>query len=131
MCPRATHRAILSRSGRNNASVTTDGQSSARHAHSKQDEFVYLIEGEFVLVTDAGRETIGPGTCIGFPAGTGDGHHLLNLIEKDAALLVVGDRTPNDEVTYPDIDLELKAGPDGAKGFRHKDGTPYPRVALD
>lgn len=46
--------------------VLPGGQSSARHAHTKQDEFVYVIEGEFVLVTDAGRETVGPGTCIGF-----------------------------------------------------------------
>ena len=108
--------------------VQPGGQSSARHAHSKQDEFVYVIEGELVLVTDAGREIVGPGTCIGFPAGTGDGHHFLNLTETDATFLVVGDRTADDEVTYPDIDLELKAGPNGAKGFRHKDGTPYPRV---
>jgi len=84
-----------------------------------------------VLVTDAGRETVGPGACIGFPAGTGDGHHFLNLTDKDAAFLVVGDRTSGDEVTYPDIDLELKTGSDGVKGFRHKDGTPYPRVTRD
>jgi uncharacterized cupin superfamily protein len=90
-----------------------------------------VIEGELVLVTDAGRENVGPGMCIGFPAGTGDGHHFLNLTDKDAALLVVGDRTADDEVTYPDIDLELKAGPDGTKGFFRKDGTPYPRVARD
>jgi quercetin dioxygenase-like cupin family protein len=87
------------------------GQSSARHAHSKQDEFVYVLEGGFVLVTDADRETVGPGTCIGFPAGTGDGHHFLNLTGNDAVFLVVGDRTAGDEVTYPDIDLEFKAGP--------------------
>ena len=56
--------------------VVPGGQSSARHAHSKQDEFVYIVEGEFVLVTDAGRETVRPGTCIAFPAGTGDGNHF-------------------------------------------------------
>jgi uncharacterized cupin superfamily protein len=84
-----------------------------------------------VLVTDAGRETVGVGTCIGFPAGTGDGHHFLNLTKKDAVFLVVGDRTTGDEVTDPDIDLELKAGLDGAKGFFHKDGTPYPRMTRD
>jgi uncharacterized cupin superfamily protein len=111
--------------------VKPGGQSSARHAHSRQDEFVYVLEGEFVLVTDAGRETVGPGTCIGFQAGTGDGHHFLNLTEKDAAFLVVGDRTADDQVTYPDIDLELKAGSDGAKGFHHKDGTPYPHAPRD
>src|SRR5437762_1756399 len=117
--------------GVNLVRVLPDGQSSARHTHSKQDEFVYVLEGEFVLVTDAGRETVGPGTCIGFPAGTGDGHHFLNLTAKDAIFLVIGDRTAGDEVTYPDIDLELKTGPDGVRGFRRKDGTPYPRAARD
>jgi uncharacterized cupin superfamily protein len=109
--------------------VLPGGQSSARHAHSKQDEFVYVFEGEFVLVTDAGRETVGPGTCIGFPAGTGDGHHFLNLTQNDAVFLVIGDRTAGDDVMYPDIDLELRSGPDGVKGYHRKDGTPYPRAA--
>jgi uncharacterized cupin superfamily protein len=107
------------------------GQSSARHAHSEQDEFVYVLEGEFVLVTDADRETAEPGTCIGFPAGTGDGHHFLNLTQKDAVFLVIGDRTAGDEITYPDIDLELKTGPDGVRAFHHKDGRPYPRATGD
>jgi uncharacterized cupin superfamily protein len=87
--------------------------------------------GELVLVTDAGREIVVPSTCIGFPAGTGDGHHFLNLTQKDAVFLVIGDRTAGDEVTYPDIDLELKAGPDGVRGFHRKDGKPYPRAARD
>src|SRR6266487_983346 len=76
-------------------------------------------------------DLVRPGTCIAFPAGTGDGHHFLNVTDKDAAFLVVGDRTPGDEATYPDIDLELKAGPDGVKTFRHKDGTPYPKRERD
>jgi uncharacterized cupin superfamily protein len=117
--------------GVNFVRVVPGGQSSARHAHSKQDEFVYVVEGELVLVTDAGRETVGPGTCIAFPAGTGDGHHLLNLTDRDAAFLVVGDRTPGDEVTYPDIDLRLGMGADGKRGFLHKDGTPYPPTPRD
>src|SRR3954453_18308929 len=111
--------------------VEPGGQSSARHCHSKQDEFVYVLEGEFVLVTEAGRETVGPGTCVGFPAGTGDGHHFLNLTQKDAIFLVIGDRTADDEGMDPDTHLELKAGPDGVRGFRRKDGTPYPRAARD
>jgi uncharacterized cupin superfamily protein len=111
--------------------VEPGGQSSARHCHSKQDEFIYVLEGEFVLVTDAGRETVGPGTCIAFPAGSGDGHHFLNDTGEDAAFLVVGDRTAGDEVSYPDIDLELKAGSDGVKAFRHKDGTPWPNSERD
>lgn len=114
--------------GINFVRVEPGGQSSARHSHTKQDEFVYIIEGEFVLVTDAGRETVGPGTCIAFPAGTGDGHHFLNETDKDATFLVVGDRTPGDEVTYPDIDLALNAGSDGVKTFRHKGGAPYPKL---
>ena len=128
---RLGNHAGLKNFGVNLVGVAPDGQSSARHAHSKQDEFVYVLEGELVLVTDAGRETVGPGTCVGFPAGTGDGHHFLNLTPKDAVFLVVGDRTAGDEVTYPDIDLELKAGPDGTRGFYRKDGTPYPRAARD
>jgi len=67
-------------------------------------------------------------TVIAFQAGTGDGHHFLNATDNDAAFLVVGDRTLGDEVTYPDIDLELKAGPDGDRKFRHKDGSPYPKI---
>ena len=117
--------------GANLIRVEPGGQSSARHAHSKQDEFVYILEGEFVLVTDAGRVIVRPGSCIAFPAGTADGHHFLNETDRDAAFLVVGDRTAGDDVIYSDIDLELKAGPDGAKTFRHKDGTPYPKHERD
>jgi len=106
--------------------VVPGGQSSARHAHTRQDEFVYVLEGEFVLVTDGGRQTVGPGTCIGFPKATGDGHHFLNETDRDAIFLVVGDRTPGDETTYSDIDLELKGGPDGMPNWLHKDGSPYP-----
>jgi uncharacterized cupin superfamily protein len=117
--------------GVNYVRVAPGGQSSARHAHQKQDEFVYVVEGEFVLVTDAGRETVGPGTCIGFPAGTGDGHHFLNLTDRDAAFLVVGDRTAGEEVTYPDIDLAIKPGSDGKGAHFHKDGSPYPPLPRD
>jgi uncharacterized cupin superfamily protein len=117
--------------GVNLVRVTPGGQSSARHAHSKQDEFVYVIQGEFVLVSDAGRETVGAGTCIAFPAGTGDGHHLLNLTDRDATFLVVGDRAPDDEVTYPDIDLRIGIGTDGERGFLHKNGAPYPPAPRD
>jgi uncharacterized cupin superfamily protein len=121
----------LTNYGVNFVRVLPGGQSSARHAHSKQDEFVYVIEGEFILVSDAGREIVKPGDCIGFPAGTGDGHHFLNLTQTDATFLVVGDRAAGDEVTYPDIDLELTVGPDGVRGFRRKDGTLYPPSARD
>src|SRR3954447_19052889 len=69
--------------GVNFVRVEPGGQSSARHAHTEEDEVVYIVEVEFVLVTGAGRETVGPAACIAFPASTGDGHHLLNLTESD------------------------------------------------
>lgn len=117
--------------GVNLVRVVPGGQSSARHAHSKQDEFVYIVEGKFLLVTDAGREAVEAGTCIAFPAGTGDGHHFLNLTDRDATFLVVGDRAADDEVTYPDIDLRIGVGADGRRGFLRKDGTPYPPAPRD
>ena len=84
-----------------------------------------------MLVTDAGREPVGPGTCIAFPAGTGDGHHFVNLTDRDAMFLVVGDRTTGDEVTYPELDLRIGIGTDGKRGFLLKDGTPYPPAPRD
>ena len=114
--------------GVNLVRVVPGGQSSARHAHTKQDEFVYVISGQLVLVTDAGREKVGPGTCIGFPANTGDGHHFLNETNTDAVFLVAGDRTAGDDVSYPDIDLVLASGVDRPKGFYSKDGARYPHV---
>ncbi len=99
--------------------------SSMRHWHSRQDEFVYVLEGELALVTDAGEQTLGPGMAAGFAAGSGDGHHLVNRSDRDAIYLEVGDRSPGDDVVYPDVDLALPHRPDGAKLFTHKDGKPY------
>ena len=105
--------------------LAAGGQSSARHTHSKQDEFMMVLSGELVLETDEGRQTLGPGMCAGFPAGGGNAHRFLNLSDRDATFLVVGDRTPGDEGTYPDIDLAAGIGPDGRYVFTRKDGTPY------
>lgn len=98
--------------------------SSQRHWHTAEDEFVYVLEGEVVLVTDAGEEVLRAGDCAGFKAGERDGHHLQNRSNADAVLLEVGSRDPaHDGVDYPDIDLSIRAG---ARTFLHKDGTPYP-----
>lgn len=98
--------------------------SSQRHWHTAEDEFVYVLEGEVVLVTDAGEEVLRAGDCAGFRAGERDGHHLQNRSNADAVLLEVGSRDPaHDGVDYPDIDLSIRAG---ARTFLHKDGTPYP-----
>jgi uncharacterized cupin superfamily protein len=102
--------------------------SSQRHWHLAEDEFVYVLEGEVVLVTDAGEQLMGPGDCAGFLAGAADGHHLQNRSDKEAVLLEVGSRRPEDDAgAYPDIDLAL---PTRGGGYVHKDGTPYPAGAL-
>jgi uncharacterized cupin superfamily protein len=99
--------------------------SALRHAHSRQDELVYILEGHPVLVTDRGETPLRPGMCAGFPAGSGDAHHLLNRSEREVVYLEVGDRSAGDTVAYPDDDLAAIAGPDGKWRFVHKDGTPY------
>lgn len=105
--------------------IEPGGQSSARHAHSKQDEFVWVVEGEVVLETNEGRQTLGPGACAGFAAGSGNAHRFVNESGRDAVILVVGDRTPFDEVTYPDIDNHARAGADGRYVHTRKDGSPH------
>lgn len=114
----------LTNFGVNLTRIEPGGQSSWRHAHSRQDEFVWVIEGEPVLETNAGRQTLRPGHCAGFPAGTGDAHRFLNPGTTDVVLLVIGDRTVGDEVAYPDIDLAGVMGADGRFRFTRKDGTP-------
>ena len=105
--------------------IVPGGQSSLRHAHTAQDEFIYVLEGTPLLETNDGSQLLSPGMCAGFPAGTGDAHRFRNLTEKDVLLLVVGDRSPNDHVHYPEVDLHLEPQPDGSRRVLHKDGTPY------
>jgi len=99
--------------------------SSLRHAHAKQDEFVYVLEGEPTLVTNSGETLLKPGMCAGFKAGTGDAHHLVNRGAAAAVFLEIGDRTPGDAVRYPDDDIQAALGPDGKWKFSRKDGTPF------
>jgi uncharacterized cupin superfamily protein len=99
--------------------------SSLRHAHSRQDEFIYVLEGEPTLVTNAGESVLQPGMCAGFPAGGGDAHHLVNRSPQDVVYLEVGDRTAGDAATYPDDDLVAVMAPDGRWRFTRRDGTPY------
>jgi uncharacterized cupin superfamily protein len=101
------------------------GVSALRHAHTKQDEFVYILSGTAILRTDAGETTLGPGMCAGFRAGSGDGHQLVNRTEEDVVYLEVGDRSAGDAVAYPDDDIQATLGDDRVWRFTHKDGTPY------
>ncbi len=107
------------------AKVAPGGQSALRHAHGKQDEFVYILEGEATLLTDAGESILKPGMCAGFKAGTGDAHHLVNRTNKDVVFLEVGDRSAGDSVSYPDDDVVAVFGSDGKFKYSRKDGTPY------
>ena len=101
------------------------GMSALRHTHTREDEFIYVIEGEPILMTNAGETQLRPGMCAGFKAGSGDAHHLLNRSGGDIVYLEVGDRNPGDTVIYPDDDIGRALTPAGERIFVHCDGTPY------
>ena len=110
--------------GVNLTTIKPGSASALRHWHVKQDEFIYMVSGELVLVTDAGEQLLTAGMCAGFPAGAANAHHLVNRTGRDAVYLEVGDRTPGDSATYPDDDIVARAV-DGGWQFTRKDGTPY------
>ncbi len=99
-------------------------ESALLHRHTVQDEFVYVLEGEPTLVTEAGEVALRAGMCAGFRPG-GPAHHLVNRSGRDVVVLEVGTRLEGDQVFYPDDDLEAVAGPDGKWRMAHKDGRPY------
>ncbi|RZJ81550.1 MAG: cupin domain-containing protein [Brevundimonas sp.] len=99
--------------------------SSQRHWHSAEDEFVWILEGEVVLVENGGETALKAGDCAGFKAGVADGHKIENRSGRDALLLEVGSRRPGqDSADYPDIDMVFPAGADR---YFHRDGSPYPK----
>ena len=111
--------------GVNLTRIPPGGHSALRHVHTKQDEFVYILEGEPTLVTNSGETQLRPGMCAGFKAGNRDAHHLVNRTTKDAVYLEIGDRGAGDEVAYPDDDLMARDGANGKRLFTRRDGTPY------
>jgi uncharacterized cupin superfamily protein len=110
--------------GVNLTTLPPGAQSALRHWHALQDEFVYVVSGELVLITDAGEQILKAGMAAGFPAGRPDAHYLVNRSPTDATYLEVGDRTSGDAVTYPEDDIEARLK-DGRWSFTRKDGTPY------
>jgi len=114
----------LTNFGVNLTRIVPGGMSALRHAHSRQDEFIYVLEGQPTLVTDEGKTQLAPGMCAGFSAGTGNGHQLVNETDADVLYLEVGDRSEGDSATYPDDDLQAHLI-DGQWRFTHKNGTPY------
>jgi uncharacterized cupin superfamily protein len=114
----------LANFGVNLTRMAPGAMSALRHSHTRQDEFVYILQGHPTLHTDEGRTRLAPGMCAGFRAGTGNGHHLVNETQEEVVYLEVGDRTPGDEGHYPDDDLKA-VQVDGKWRFLHKDGSPY------
>jgi len=114
----------LTNFGVNLTRLVPGGSSALRHAHFKQDEFVYVLEGRPTLQTDDGKIALAPGMCAGFKAGTGNAHRLINETSEDVVYLEVGDRGPGDAVSYPDDDIRADFV-DGKWCYAHKDGTPY------
>jgi uncharacterized cupin superfamily protein len=108
----------------NLTTIHPGGESALLHRHSRQDEFIYVLQGEPTLVTDEGELKLSPGMCAGFPA-QGIAHQLVNRTDTAIVYLEIGDRTAGDEGSYPVDDLKAALGPDGKWQFTHKDGRPY------
>jgi uncharacterized cupin superfamily protein len=115
----------LSNFGVNLTRLAPGAMSALRHAHSRQDEFIYILSGHPVLRTDAGETPLSPGMCAGFRSGTENGHQLINPTGSEVVYLEVSDRTADDTVSYPDVDLKAVTADNGTRAFVHKDGTPY------
>lgn len=100
-------------------------QSSQRHWHEEEDEFLYVLEGAVTVVEDDGDHVLTPGMAACWPKGVPNAHCLRNHSDAPVFYLVVGTRLPNDTCHYPDIDLHY-ARQNGVRIMAHKDGTPYP-----
>jgi uncharacterized cupin superfamily protein len=98
--------------------------SALQHWHTREDEFIYVLEGELMLVTGAQEQLLTPGMAAGFAAGKADGHCLVNRSAADAVYLEIGERRPDDGIHYPDAYLDVRTV-DGVRICLHKDGTPY------
>ena len=114
----------LTKIGVNYTKLMPGKESSMRHWHTHEDELVYMLLGEVVLVTDAGEQTLRAGQYAGFPAGRTDGHHLVNRGKEPAVYLEISNRDREDSAQYPDVDLCWNA-PESRGKFSHKDGKPY------
>ena len=114
----------LTNFGVNLTRLAPHASSALRHAHTRQDEFIYILQGHPTLHTDEGHTPLAPDMCAGFKAGTGNAHRLINETEEEVLYLEVGDRVLGDAASYPDDDLKALVV-DEKWEFRHKDGTPY------
>jgi uncharacterized cupin superfamily protein len=114
----------LKKIGINQTTLPPGKESSMRHWHTHEEEFIYVIEGEVVLCTEAGEQTLKAGMCAGFPLDTRDGHNLVNRSSRPAVYLEISNRDPNDGAWYPDVDLQYH-GASAAVKFTRKDGSKF------
>jgi uncharacterized cupin superfamily protein len=116
----------LTQFGVNLTRLKPGAATALRHWHEREDEFVYILEGEVVLVEDEGETVLKAGDCAGFKASIPNGHNLINKTDRDALMLEVGTRAPRERAHYPDVDLVYEVDDEaGSRKILHKDGTPY------
>jgi uncharacterized cupin superfamily protein len=116
----------LDQFGFNLTTLKPGATSSLRHWHEKENEIVFILEGEVVLIEDTGEIVLKPGDAAGFKANVRNGHHLVNKSNRDAVYLEIGTRSQHERVEYPDVDLLVIRDEKGAR-YTHKDGKPYPK----
>jgi len=115
----------LTKIGVNLTTLFPGKESSMRHFHTHEDEMLFVIEGEVVLVSDEGEQVLTAGTCAGFPAGNANGHQLVNRSARPARYLEISNRDREDSAAYSDVDLQYRKGPSGEAIYTRKDGTQY------
>jgi uncharacterized cupin superfamily protein len=114
----------LDQFGVNLTTLKPGAASSLRHCHEMEDEFVYILEGEVVLIEDAGEILLKPGDAAGFKADSGNGHHLVNRSTRDVVYLEIGTRSKHERVDYADVDMLVVRDDNGSR-YTHKNGEPY------
>jgi uncharacterized cupin superfamily protein len=114
----------LTQFGVNLTTLKPGAASSLRHSHEQEDEFVYILEGELVLIEDEGETMLGPGDAAGFKADSGNGHQLINRTARDAIYLEIGTRAQHERVDYADVDMLMIRDDKGAR-YTHKNGDAY------
>jgi uncharacterized cupin superfamily protein len=115
----------LTKIGVNLTTLPPGKESSMRHFHTREDELVFVLDGEVILRTDEGEQVLTAGMCAGFAAGSKNAHHLVNRSDRPARYLEISNRDPEDGAEYPDVDLVYRKAADGSPEFTRKDGTKY------
>jgi uncharacterized cupin superfamily protein len=115
----------LTKIGVNLTTLPPGKESAMRHWHTREDELVFILEGEVILRTNEGEQRLVAGMCAAFPAGAQNGHQLVNRSDRPARYLEMSNRDPDDTAEYPDDDLVYHKDPQGKPVFTHKDGSSY------